>query len=141
MKFKILNQGVGVVESSMPKRVESQLAVEIEDAEGEVVKVVSESSVFYARIEDGVATVPVSELRGRIGLSLARSSGTVPLGGFVALPVAGGVELYRDGADCADRLGRVEREVSDAVAVHRDLLKKYKDLEERISHLFDGYNF
>ena len=141
MKFKILNQGIGAIETTMPERVKTSLEIVIDDSDGEIVKLACENSVFYARIEKGAAAIPASELRGAFDLSLVRSSGTVPLGGFVALPVGDEIELYHNGADAAKRLDRVEREISDAVAIHRDILEKYEKLENRISRLFDGYNF
>lgn len=141
MKFRILNQGIGAAETPLPEDVAGALRIEIEGADGEVVKLVGEEHVVYGKVEQGAATFDRAGLVGRIGLSLVRASGTVPLGGFICVPTAEGVRLYQDAADMLERLARVERDISDSLVVHDKLGEKYKALEDKLSRLFDGYNF
>lgn len=141
MKFRILNQGIGVAETPLPEDVAGTLRIEIEGADGEVVKLVGEEHVVYGKVEQGAATFDRAGLVGRIGLSLVRASGTVPLGGFICVPTAEGVRLYQDAADMLERLARVERDISDAYAIHRAMEEKYDGLVKRLDALFSGYNF
>ena len=141
MKITILNQGIGVVDTPLPERVINPLRIEIAGADGEVVKLVGEEHVVYGKVEKGAAVFGTSALRGRVALSLVRASGTVPLGAYICLPVEGGVDMYPDAADLLARLTRVERDISDAYAIHRAMEEKYDGLVKRIEALFSGYNF
>ena len=141
MKITILNQGIGVVDTPLPERVTNPLRIEIEGADGEVVKLVGEEHVVYAKVDGDAAVFDASALRGRVALSLVRASGTVPLGAYICLPCEGGVDMYPDAANMLKRLARVERDISDALAVHRAMDAKYDGLVKRIEALFSGYNF
>ena len=94
-----------------------------------------------SKVEDGIATFDASALVGAIGLSLVRASGTVPLGCFVCVPTSQGARLYQDASDVLTRLARVERDISDAYAIHRAMEAKYEDIVDRLNKLFTGYNF
>ncbi len=141
MKYRILNQGIGVAASPLPEDVEKSLLIEIDGAEGEVIKLVSEDHVSYAKVEDGVAAFDRSELVGRVELSLIRAAGTVPLGGFICVPTDNGVRLYQDAEHLLSRLAKVERDISDALAMHRAIEAKCEDILKRIERLFTGYSF
>lgn len=141
MKITILNQGIGVVDTPLPERVTNPLRIEIEGADGEVVKLVGDNNIAYGKVEGGSVSFGASELRGRVALSLVRASGTVPLGAYICLPVDGGVDMYPDAADLLAKLTRVERDISDAYAIHRAMEEKYDGLVKRIEALFLGYNF
>lgn len=145
MKYRLNRQGYGSLETPEPELVTKELLIEIpaEEAEGCTVKLVSDApdSPFYARVVDGVCLFPRRALKGYIGLSVISDKGARTCTPLVAIEATEGVVVVPDARDVLTRLARIEREVSDAVAVHHDLLKKYEDLEKRISHLFDGYNF
>ena len=141
MKFRVLNQGIGVVVSPLPEIVEKTIAVEIEEAEGEVVKLVGEDHVAYKKIENGSAVFDRAELHGRIGLSLVRASGSVQLGGFVCANTDKGMKLYHDAEALLSRLAKVEGDISDVIAENRALAAKYDDLTKKIEQLFTGYSF
>ena len=141
MKFRILNQGIGVVDTPLPERVTNPLRIEIAGADGEVVKLVGDNNIAYGKVTDGAVTFDVAELCGRVELSLVRASGTVPLGAYICLPVEGGMDMYPDAADLLARLTRVERDISDAYAIHRAMEEKYDGLVKRLDALFTGYNF
>lgn len=141
MKITILNQGIGVVDTPLPERVINPFRIEIEGADGEVVKLVGDNNIAYGKVADGAVVFDSAELRGRVALSLVRASGTVPLGAYICLPCEGGVDMYPDAADLLARLTIVERDISDALAVHRAMDAKYDGLVKRIEALFSGYNF
>ena len=141
MKYRILNQGIGVTETAHPEDINGSLTIEIEGAEGNVIKLIGEDNISYARVENGVATFDRSVLVGRIALSLVRASGTVPLGALICVPIREGIRVYPDVQSVLDRIGKVERDISDLLSMQRDLTAKYDDMIKRIEQLFDGYSF
>ena len=140
MKFRILEQGVGVTDTPLPKEINLALRIHIDGAEGDVVQLVGESNVSYGKIVNGVASFDKSELDGQISLSLVRASGIVPLGGFVCVPSANGVTLYHDADTLLTRIGKVERDISDVLENQRVLNAKYEDIIKRFEGLFTGYH-
>ena len=140
MRFRILNQGIGVVDTPLPKEISYSLRIHIDGAEGAVVKLVGEDNVSYAKVENGVAAFPASDLKGRIALSLIRGDGSVSLGAYVCLPSANGVTLYQDAEELLSRLAKVERDISDTLEAYRALVAKYEDIGKRLESLFTGYN-
>lgn len=140
MKFRILEQGVGVTDTPLPKEINLALRIHIEGADGDVVKLVGDNNVSYGKIENGVATFARAELVGRISLSLVRPGGVVPLGAFICVPTENGVMLYQDAETLLSRLAKVERDISDVLERQRDLEAKYEDIIKRLESLFEGYN-
>lgn len=140
MRYRILNQGIGVAESLLPEAVEDALPIEIEGAEGEIVKLVGENHVSYAKVEGGVATFKRGDLAGRVELSLVRASGTLPLGGLICVPADNVIRLYQDPTSILQRLERIERDISSLLDMQHKAEAKYDDLGKRIESLFTGYD-
>lgn len=145
MKYRLNKQGYGSLETASPEFVTKEFLIEIpaEEAEGCTVKLMTDAaeSPFYARIIDGMCLFPRRALKGYMGVSVISEKRTVLCTPLVAIETAEGVVVVPDARDVLTRLARVERDISDSLAVHEALEAKYKALEDKLSRLFDGYNF
>ena len=143
MKYLLNKQGYGSLVTATPEVVTTELVLEIPEAEGDTVKLVTgeKESPFYARVEGGKCTFPVRALVGDIGVSVISNVRTVRCAGLIAIKSEGGVTVVPDAREVLERLTRVERDISDSLVVHDRLEEKYKALEDKLSRLFDGYNF
>ena len=143
MKYLLNKQGYGSLVTASPEVVTTELVLEIPEAEGDTVKLVTEAkeSPFYARVEGGNCTFPVRALVGDIGVSVISKVRTMRWAGLIAIKSEGGVTVVPDAREVLERLTRVERDISDSLVVHDRLEEKYKALEDKLSRLFDVYNF
>lgn len=143
MKYLLNKQGYGSLVTATPEVVTTELVLEIPEAEGDTVKLVTgaKESPLYARVEGGRCTFPVRALVGDIGVSVISNVRTVRCSGLIAIKSEGGVTVVPDAREVLERLARVERDISDSLVVHDKLEEKYKALEDKLSRLFDGYNF
>lgn len=142
MKYRLNKQGYGSLMDGNKVLVLKDLTIEI-DAEGETVKLVSaaENSPYYETVKDGKCVFPRSALVGDIGISVITKQGTIPCTALVAVETQLGTVVLPDAREILSRLERVERDISNTLVVHEELTGKYKDLEDKLSRLFDGYNF
>lgn len=145
MKYRLTNQGYGSLMTPAPELVTKELLIEIpaEEAEGCTLKLTSdaEDSPYYARITDGMCLFPRRALKGYISLSVISEKRTLMCTPLIAIEAEEGVVVIPDARDILMRLARVERDISDSIDARRALEAKYKSLEDRLSRLFDGYNF
>lgn len=142
VKYKLTNQGYGSLITIDKVLVPSELVIEV-DAEGETVKLVSKASgsPFYARVANGTCKFSKDVLVGDIGISVITTRGAIPCTSLIALKTIDGTVVVPDARDVLPRLARAERDISDAIVIHRKLEDKYKALEDKLIRLFDGYNF
>ena len=145
MKYRLTNQGYGSLMTPAPELVTEELLIEIpaEEAEGCTLKLTSdaEDSPYYARITDGTCLFPKRALKGYVGLSVISDKRTSMCTPLIAIEAEEGVVVVPDARDILTRLARVERDISDSIDARRALEAKYKSLEDRLSRLFDGYDF
>lgn len=142
VKYALTNQGYGSLVNADKVLVNRELIFEV-DAEGETVKLVSKASgsPFYERVVNGVCKFPKSVLVGDIGISIITKQGAIPCTSLIALKTTEGTVVLPDARDVFTRFERAERDISDAILIHRELEDKYKGLEDKLKRLFDGYNF
>lgn len=142
IRYRINKQGYGSLMDADAVLVPRELVIEI-DAEGETVKLVSAAvaSPFYEKVRNGECKFPREALIGNLGISVINTRGTIPCTPLVAVETVNGVLVFPDARDLLSRLERVERDISDTLVVHSELEGKYKGLEDKLSRLFDGYNF
>lgn len=142
VKYKLTQQGYGSLINADKVLVNRELVFEV-DAEGETVKLVSKASgsPFYKRVVNGICKFPEAVLVGDIGISVITKQKTIPCTSLIAFKTIDGTVVVPDARDVLPRLARAERDISDAIVIHRELEDKYKALEDKLIRLFDGYNF
>ena len=142
MKYILLNQKYGVLDELNPFTVLDKLEITVDNAVGfpepMTMKLVNgDGTVFYANIDDGRCEFGANALKGKIGVCIITTEGTIPCMGLLAIKDAeGAITLLPDASEMLARLSKAEREISSMIAAYRAVEGKYTDLKERIEKLF-----
>lgn len=141
MKYVLLNQKYGILDSLEAVKVNNRLECELENVGGFkeplTVKLMRNDSVWYFKVDGGRFSFPREALLGNVAICVVTGDGIVPCLGLVCIVGDDGmVNVIPDVKDVLTRLVDTEREMSDTLQAYRQLEEKYKSLEDRLLKLF-----
>lgn len=142
MKYTLLNQKYGVLDDLNPFTALDKLEIAVDNAVGfpepMTMKLVNgDGTFFYANIDDGRCEFGANALKGKIGVCIITTEGTIPCMGLISIrDEEGRLVLLPDASEVLARLSKAEREISSTLAAFRAVEGKYNDLKERIEKLF-----
>jgi hypothetical protein len=143
IKYILLNQKCGILDSLEAVKVTDKLEIEIENTGGYreplITKLVKGDAVFYANVENGRCFFSRDALDGDFDVCVISGDGTVPCLGLTFIACTDGtVTVLPDVKDVLARLMDAEKALSDTLAATRELASKYNSLEDRLNKLFSG---
>lgn len=148
MRYKLLNNNIGIIISRKPETFLDNVIIEFVEAPESATAILTNQygEKSYLKLQEGKCTFARKNFQGSIKVALAVFNGSVHAPkwiceGFYIEPLENGmVIVYPDDADIQGKIGKLQEAVSTIETAICELTLKINELEKRLDKMLEGYD-
>lgn len=148
MRYKLLNNNIGIIISRKPETFLDNVIIEFVEAPESATAILTNQygEKSYLKLQEGKCTFARKYFQGSIKVALAVLNGSVhapkwTCEGFYIEPLDNGMALvYPDDADIQGKIVKLQEAVSTIETAIGELTLKINELEKRLDKMLEGYD-
>lgn len=148
MRYKLLNNNIGIIISRKPETFLDNIIIEFVEAPESATAILTNNygERSYLKLQEGKCAFATKYFQGPIKVTLAVFNGSVhapkwTCEGFYIEPLDNGMVLvYPDDADIQGKIGKLQEAVSTIETAIGELTLKINELEKRLDKMLEGYD-